>query len=353
MDLDIFKPFHFNLELINWLKRNLKKSVIWQDNVINDIIEQNFFKELLRIEKRPLAPLILFGNSGTGKNLIFKTIWNYLNKKTWSFQTTVFDCSTIYASEIWPSLFGVSQWFKTNSWEKCLLESIYEKILDEDSTVGWHIIVFSEIEKMKGSYNKSNFELLFNTVFQLIEEWECLINTVEWKVRVELTNFLFCFDSNMFFEWDYKKHKVNKIWFNIEKEEINKNNDYQTITKDELKENIKNLLPNSIYNRIKHNIYVMNNFKKEDLFKIYSIEHEKIINSFNKYLDKQGIDAQLWIIPNKKDFENAIKNIDESEWARYFRFYCENKLRVDIIKKHLIPLQKMMNKKYIENSKRI
>jgi hypothetical protein len=37
----------------------------------------------------------------------------------------------------------------------------------------------------------------------------------------------------------------------------------------------------------------MNNFKKEDLFKIYSIEHEKIINSFNKYLDKQGIDAQL------------------------------------------------------------
>lgn len=351
MDLDIFKSYNFNLELIEWLRKELKKSVIWQDDIIDDIIEQNFFKELLRIEKRPFSPLILFGNSGTGKNLIFKTIWNYLNKETWSFQTTVFDCSTIYASEIWPSLFGVSQWFKSNSSEKCLLESIYEKILDEDSTVGGHIIIFSEIEKMKGYYNKSNFELLFNTVFQLIEEWECLINTVEGKIKIEFNNFIFCFDSNMFFEWDYKKQEEDKIWFSIEKKESN--DSIQTITKNELKENIKSLLPNSIYNRIKHNIYVMNNFKKEDLFKIYSIEHEKVINSFNKYLDKQGIDAQLWLVPNKKDFENAMNNIDESEWARYFRFYCENKLRIDIIKKHLIPLQKMMKNRYLEDSKRI
>lgn len=134
---DIYSPFEFSLELIEWLEKHLKSRIIGQDNAINKITDV-FTRSIIRTNNIPLS-LSLIWSSWIWKSMIFKEISNYLNKKTWSFKITTIDCSKLYANEITTTLFWVSSWF-TWSDNKCLLETIYEELIENDS-IWWHVLV--------------------------------------------------------------------------------------------------------------------------------------------------------------------------------------------------------------------
>jgi hypothetical protein len=177
---------------------------------------------------------------------------------------------------------------------------------------------------------------------QLFEERFHLVNWIKWKTNVDLWNFIICLDTNLYLDKEIKVENINKIWFNIEENNTEKKNNY--ISKQDILNNLKDILPISVYNRMYNWVIRMNDLWWELLWSIYKIEYKKIINDINKYISKNWFDIKEFSTEAKKDdYKKMLTFLENSEWARWIRNYCNNILKLNIIKNKIIPLHKKMN----------
>jgi hypothetical protein len=337
MEFIPFNTFNFDIELINWLEKHLKSKVIGQDEVIDQIIDI-FTKNMIKWNDEPSLNFSLFWKSWIWKSLIIKEMSKYLNKETWSFETTVIDCSKLYTAELSTTLYWVSEWF--SDWNpKGIIYNIINNMEQSDDRIWGHILVLSEVDKLKWEYNKDNIIAFFETIMQLFEERFHLVNWIKWKTNIDLWNFIIAIDTNLYLDKQIEQENENKIWFNINENNTEKKTN--NISKQDILNNLKSILPISVYNRIYSWIIRMNDLWWELLWSIFKIEYKKIVNDINYYISKNWLNIKEFLTEAKKeDYNKMLKNLKESEWARGIRNYCNNTLKLNIIKNNIIPLHK-------------
>jgi len=280
---------------------NIKKNVIWQDNIIDEIFP-NIWKIVLWINKRPTTYLFLW-SSGVWKTKLSEEIALSLWSEACIINLGNFFDKYAMASVLWAPPGYI--WYSDNTIIEKYLISMLEKYPD------WFIpvIVFDEIEKAHSAIHNLWLELFDRGTITL----------QSWKI-IELNQSIIVLTSNLGINTTWK------IWFDIDDNDDTKKERFKSHIFNELKNHLKP----EIINRIDKSI-IFNDLSEDNLKKI---KKNIIESSISKYLSKNELlNTYIW---NKKfniskiseKVYNDLINVefDNTENIRSFEKMVETKI---------------------------
>lgn len=317
--------YSFKIEELLELEKYLKIKILGQNHIIDQYIS-NFMLNTYRNENndKNLWVFFNFWPSGSGKNYIMELIAEKLN-----FWYYIIDMSQYHFVEI-NSLLWATDWYSSN-------DSIMENINNIAEKYDWKLIlIFDEIEKWMNTENW-NINTFFTTIMNIINNKE--VYTKNNSTKVDLSNFIFVFNSNLWYDQYESKimNNYNKIWFDLwqnkkiktEKKKVNSEfiEDY---FKNKLKINI------SVFNRLKRwNNFFFFNPLKSSLFKEYferEFRNLKIELCYN-------FDITWEKLPNLEKFKDKIKNFDYTQWFRWIRNIIYIEIKIFLMKNYIFKNQ--------------
>lgn len=317
--------YSFKIEELLELEKYLKIKILWQNHVIDQYIS-NFMLNTYRNENndKNLWVFFNFWPSWSGKNYIMELISEKLN-----FWYYIIDMSQYHFVEI-NSLLWATDWYSSN-------DSIMENINNIAEKYDWKLIlIFDEVEKWMNTENW-NINTFFTTIMNIINNKE--VYTKNNSIKVDLSNFIFVFNSNLWYDQYENKvmNNYNKIWFDLwqnkkvktEKKKVNSEfiEDY---FKNKLKINI------SVFNRLKRwNNFFFFNPLKSSLFKEYferEFRNLKIELCYN-------FDVSWEKLPNLDKFSDKIKSFDYTEWFRWIRNIIYIEIKIFLMKNYIFKNQ--------------
>ncbi len=317
--------YSFKIEELLELERYLKIKILGQNHIIDQYIS-NFMLNTYRNENndKNLWVFFNFWPSWSWKNYIMELIAEKLN-----FWYYIIDMSQYHFVEI-NSLLWATDWYSSN-------DSIMENINNIAEKYDWKLIlIFDEVEKGMNTENW-NINTFFTTIMNIINNKE--VYTKNNSTKVDLSNFIFVFNSNLWYdEYESKiMNNYNKIWFDLgqnkkiktEKKKVDSNfiEDY---FKNKLKINI------SVFNRLKRwNNFFFFNPLKSSLFKEYferEFRNLKIELCYN-------FDITWEKLPNLEKFSDKIKNFDYTQWFRWIRNIIYIEIKIFLMKNYIFKNQ--------------
>jgi len=145
--------------------------------------------------------------------------------------------------------------------------------------------------------------------------------------------------------WEFQ----NKIWF-FNEEEVKKNKEEyinsNKASKEKLLEFFKSKLPISIFNRINSNslaILQFNDISDDVLYDIYKKEYNSLITKIHtemNYYEWFNDRFKKYRKVNKELFNQMKESIDLNNWARSVANFVNNQIKLEIIEKVVLPIQK-------------
>jgi len=230
------------------IKKNLKKNIIGQDEIIDNIVDKHLHKLFLWLNKRPIS-MVFAWDSGLGKTELSKQIAKELDFKPllihmWNLKHSHMD-TTLLGSP--PSYVGFNE---PTALEKYLIEA------EENWKIP--VIVFDEIEK--------GHQSIQNIYLEILDEWK--ITFSNWNT-FDLKQAIIIMTSNLGVS-EIKKTKIG-LW-NDDNTMSHENIDYT------IKKNIKEFFRPEVLNRI-NDIYIFKNLKDKEIDIIINNVLSKVIKS--------------------------------------------------------------------------
>ncbi len=315
------KLYSFNIDKIMELEKYLKSKIFGQDNVIDQIID-NMLMYTYRTKNNEINAWIYlqFGISWSWKNYI----WELIAEKLW-FELEIIDISSLHFVEAW-SLLWVTSWY--GNWDESILQNIYERSSNNNGKV---ILIFDEFDKWQVTENWSCAKFL-SSIMSIL--WNKKVRTKDTNTEIILSNFIFVFNSNYWFDNFKIDEKVAKIWFDID--EKNKqpyqNDNENHLTKKDIEKYFKKDLKVqvSVYNRLKktNNIIIFNQINNQILENYKNEKYEEL---------KEEISHYLWVkkhkIPKINYFHNKFQNFEINWWFRLLNYIIFEEIKLFLIKK--------------------
>ncbi|MBW7954287.1 AAA family ATPase [Candidatus Gracilibacteria bacterium] len=313
--------YSFKIEELLELEKYLKIKILGQNHIIDQYIS-NFMLNTYRNENndKNLGVFFNFGPSGSGKNYIMELIAEKLN-----FGYYIIDMSQYHFVEI-NSLLGATDGYSSN-------DSIMENINNIAEKYGGKLIlIFDEIEKGMNTEN-GNINTFFTTIMNIINNKE--VYTKNNSTKVDLSNFIFVFNSNL--GYDQYENKVmnnyNKIGFDLGQNKKTKT-EKKKVDSDFIEDYFKNKLKIniSVFNRLKRgNNFFFFNPLKSSLFKEYferEFRNLKIELCYN-------FDISWEKLPNLDKFSDKIKSFDYTQGFRGIRNIIYIEIKIFLMKNYI------------------
>lgn len=313
--------YSFKIEELLELEKYLKIRIIGQNHVIDQYIS-NFMLNTYRNENndKNLWVFFNFWPSWSGKNYIMELIAEKLN-----FWYYIIDMSQYHFVEI-NSLLWATDWYSTN-------DSIMENINNIAEKYDWKLIlIFDEIEKWMNTENW-NINTFFTTIMNIINNKE--VYTKNNSTKVDLSNFIFVFNSNLWYDQYENKimNNYNKIWFDLGQ---NKK------TKTEKKKVDSSFIEDYFKNKLKINISVFNRLKRWNNFFFFNPLKSSL---FKEYFEREfrnlkvelcyNFDVTWEKLPNLEKFSDKIKNFDYTQWFRWIRNIIYIEIKIFLMKNYI------------------
>ena len=313
--------YSFKIDELIKLEKYLKIKLIWQDHIIDQYMS-NFLLNTYRNENndKNLWVFFNFGPSWSWKNYIMELIAEKLD-----FWIYILDLSWFNYIEI-SSILWATDGYSNN-------DSIMENISNIAQNHDWKmILIFDEIEKWLNTENW-NITTFFNCIMNIINNKE--VYTKNNSLKIDLSNFIFIFNSNIWFdEYENKlMNNHNKIWFNVwENKQIEPEKNIidswyiENYFKNELKINI------SVYNRLHRwdNFFFFNSLNKKILKEYFIKEFRnlkvELCYNFQFMRDK---------LPDISLFKDKIKNFDYTTWFRWINNLIYIEIKLFLIKNYI------------------
>ncbi|MDD3794207.1 MAG: AAA family ATPase [Candidatus Gracilibacteria bacterium] len=318
--------YSFKIEELLELERYLKIKILGQNHIIEQYIS-NFMLNTYRNENndKNLGVFFNFGPSGSGKNYLCELIAEKLD-----FGIFIIDLSQFHRVEL-NSLLGATDGYSSN--DNSIMENI-NNISQKHN--GKMILIFDEIEKGMNSEN-GNINTFFTTIMNIINNKE--VYTKNNSTKVDLSNFIFVFNSNL--GYDQYENKLmsnyNKIGFDIgenKKTKIEKKNIDSDFIEDYFKNKLK--INISVFNRLNrgNNFFFFNHLKK---------------SLFNEYLEKEFRNLKIELcynfnitwekLPNLDKFNDKIKKFDYTKGFRGINDIIYIEIKLFIMKNYIFKNQ--------------
>lgn len=315
------KLYSFKVDELVELEKYLKSKIIGQNHIIEEYIN-SFLLNTYRDDSNSKNLWIYFNfwPSWAGKNYI----WELISKKLdfWFYNYSL--SSTYYVEAT--SLLWSTDWFSVSN------SSIFEHIENISSKKKATIIIFDEIEKWVSSENW-NLSTFFTAIMNIIDNR--YVNTKNSNIEIDQANFIFVFNSNIWYDEYESNENTNKIWFNIWENNIvskvNIDADYiENYFKNKQKINI------SVFNRLKrwNNFFFFNSLEKS-LFEEY---FEKEYNNLKSELC-YNFDYSREQLPNVWLFQDKINNFDYTKWYRWINDIVHIETKLFLMKNYIFKNQ--------------
>lgn len=320
------KLYSFNIEELLELEKYLKSKIIGQNHIIDQYIS-NFMLNTYRNENndKNLWVFFNFWPSWSGKNYLCGLIAEKLD--FWIF---TIDASQYHYIEL-NSLLWVTDGYSNN--DTSIMENI-NKIAEKHD---WKmILLFDEIEKWMNSENW-NINTFFTTIMNIINNKE--VYTKNNSLKIDLSNFIFVFNSNLGFD-EYENKFINnnnKIGFDIwdnHKIKVEKKKVDLAFIENYFKNKLK--ISISVFNRLSvwNNFFFFNSLKS-NLFKEY---FEKEFRNLKIELC-HNFDITREELPNLEKFNDKLKNYDYTQWFRWIRKIIYIEIKLLMIKNYIFKNQ--------------
>ncbi len=296
-------------KIIN-LEKVLKSKVLWQDEVIEKVIDAIKRWRLSLVKRnKPIASFLFLGPSGVWKTYIAKL----LAKEFFGDEKALIrvDMSELMERHsvsklIWtaPGYVWYEQW-------GMLTEAVRRR--------PYSVVLFDEIEKASPD--------VLNILLQILDEW--YVKDSKWRI-VDFKNTIIIMTSNIWSE-EFAQ-QIPTIWFTTSEESEEENKKFEEI-KERVLEKLREFLTPELLNRIDY-IVVFKPLSKETLAKIFKLK----LDEFYK-LWKEKKDIKLPKYTNKK-ISQIIDEIYSPEYGarpieRYIHEEIEPKLIQQLIRKQL------------------
>ncbi|MDD3793888.1 MAG: AAA family ATPase [Candidatus Gracilibacteria bacterium] len=315
------KLYSFNIEELLELEKYLKIKILGQNHIIDQYIS-NFMLNTYRNENndKNLGVFFNFGPSGSGKNYIMELIAEKLN-----FGYYIIDMSQYHFVEI-NSLLGATDGYSSN-------DSIMENINNiAEKYDGKLILIFDEVEKGMNTEN-GNINTFFTTIMNIINNKE--VYTKNNSTKVDLSNFIFVFNSNLGYDQYESKimNNYNKIGF-----DLGQNKKVKT----EKKKVDSKFIEDYFKNKLKINISVFNRLKRGNNFFFFNPLKSSL---FKEYFEREFRNLKIELcynfeitwdkLPNLEKFKDKIKNFDYTEGFRGIRNIIYIEIKIFLMKNYI------------------
>lgn len=289
-----------DLDKLKKLETNIAKSIIWQDEPINAIVNSiKRSRTWIADKNRPIGSFLLLGPTWVGKTELVKVL---AKEFFWDSKALIkVDMSEYSEKASVSKLLGSAPGYVGYEDGWVLTEKVRRK--------PYSIVLFDELEK-------GNFEI-FNVLLQILEEWN--ITDSKWR-KINFKNTIVIMTSNIGSE-EFMSKAV-QIWFNTsESEEKAIIKDYDKI-KWKILSSLPEIFPPEFINRIDKTI-VFNPLDKKELKKIIEIGLTDLLSRLNNI----GIDFTY----DKKAVDFIVSETYNPEfWARPVRRYIQEKIEDEI-----------------------
>lgn len=318
--------YSFQIKELMDLKKYLKTKIFGQNHIIDQIVD-NLLMNTFRTQNndRNLWVFLQFGPSWSWKNYLWELIWEKLG-----FWYEIIDLSAMHFIEITSLLWVTSGYGNGND---SIFENIYETSLKHDKKC---IIIFDEFDKWQVTDNADCAKFLMSLMSIL---WSKKVKTKDTNMEILLSNFIFVFNSNHWFDNFKIEENITKIGFDIEEKKKKQNksesntvsiHDIENYFKKDLKVQV------SVYNRLKttNNILIYNQLEKKILD---NYKKEK----FNEL--KNEISTYMWVkkdkLPSLDKYYEKFKNYDIKRWFRGLNDIIFQEIKLELIKKYWLKSQ--------------
>lgn len=324
--VEINTDFEKILEFENF-KNNIKSVIIWQNNIIDDIVDNYLWKVFLGFNDRPVSFLFLW------KSWTWKTeLWKQIAQVLWTKYLHI-PLGNFNEKHTLQTLLGSPPsyvWYDT--------PTILENYLLNDLK-DWQIpiIIFDEIEKWH--------QELQNLFLELLDEGKITLSN--GKI-LDLKKSIIILTSNLWVS------KENKIWFDVSENE----NEKRKIFEEDMEKSVKDFLKIEVYNRIS-NTYFFNDLNN-------NIVNTILTNKISSIIERMKVNNNIMLLLKKciikeeneekfnKEFEKlikklaSIKNIEKSIKKEFDISNMENIRKIESQIENII-VKKIIN--YINENK--
>ncbi len=293
------------IEKLKKLWHVLKDKILWQDNIVDIIVNTVSKSRLSVVEKdKPIWSFLFLWPSWVWKTYLAKLI---AKEYFWSDESLIrFDMSEFMEKySVSKLIWAPSGYIWYDEWWN-LTEAVRRN--------PYSVILFDEIEKASSD--------VLNILLQILDEWK--LKDSKWRI-VNFKSTIIIMTSNIWSE-EFSKKKVN-IWFELwnKKDELDKS---FNIIKDRIKTQLKDYITPELLNRIDH-IEVFNILNKKILSDIFNKEFWIFINQWKKS------DISLPKFTNDEILKIIDEIYDPQYWARPVKKYIYDKIENKLIKKML------------------
>lgn len=314
--------YSFKVNELVELEKYLKSKIFGQNEIIDQIID-NMLMHTYRTKNNETNAWVYlqFWPSWSWKNYI----WELVAEKLW-FELENIDISAMHFVEAW-SLLWVTSWY--GNWEDSILENIYNRSV----TKNWNVILIID-EFDKGQITENwNCATFLSSIMSLLSNKK--VRTKDTNAEIILSNFIFVFNSNYWFDNFIINEKVVKIWFDVDEnnKQSDENNSPKQITTTDIEKYFKKELKVqvSVFNRLKkaNNIIIFNQINNQILENYKNEKYEEL---------KEEIAYYLWLrkekMPKINYFNNKFENFDISWWFRLLNNIIFQEIKLYLIKRY-------------------
>ena len=282
---------------------NMKKEVIWQNNIIDEIFP-SIWKVVMWLNERPASFLFL------GESWVWKTrLWKVIAKTLWT-EACIISLSNYHSEHTMAAIVWAPHWYAGFA-----QETLIEKYINwlEVNYQDWAIpvIIFDEIEKAD--------ESIQNIWLELLDLWT--ITLMNWKI-IDLKWSIIVLTSNLWIQ------RQAKIWFDINNET---KEEEQKTKENEINNSVNKFLKKEILNRIEKSL-IFNSLYEDDFKKIKikikqdilekQISSNELLGRYLRLSNKNKSDLIDYVIKNSKDID--IDNDNNEANIRKFEKELEN-----------------------------
>lgn len=314
--------YSFKIKELLELEKYLKSKIFGQNEVIDQIIDNMLMYTYRTKNNETNAWVYLqFWPSWSWKNYL----WQLIAEKLW-FELENIDVSAMHFVEAW-SLLWVTSWY--GNWEDSILESIYNRSISKNWNV---ILIIDEFDKWQITENW-NCATFLSSIMSLLSNKK--VRTKDTNAEIILSNFIFVFNSNYWFDNFIINEKVVKIWFDIDEnnKQSDENNSPKQITTTDIEKYFKKELKVqvSVFNRLKkaNNIIIFNEINNQILENYKNEKYEEL---------KEEITYYLWLkkekMPKINYFNNKFENFDIYWWFRLLNNIIFQEIKLYLIKRY-------------------
>ena len=296
------------LDFLSDLEKTLNSEIVWQEEAVREVVSAIIRNKLSPIEKnKPIWSFLFLWPSGVWKTYLASLLAKHFFQDDKALiKINMSEYSQDMASN---KLTWSAPWYVWYEEWWILTEAVRKK--------PYSVVLFDEIEK--GSPQ------ILNVLLQILDQGYLEDN--KWR-KVDFKNTIIILTSNLGSE--YFSKEITKVWFDMSEDE---NNSLSEEKKELIMQDVKNLLPIELLNRL-DNIVFFNLIDKDLLHKIF----DKYYKDYRKLWKEKK-----WIqVPSiKKDEVKALieKIHKEGAGVRWIEKYLYNELENKVIEK-LLKLKK-------------